>query len=55
MRDLFVKFRKSEDGATLVEYGVAMILAVTVGALALTALGGDVSEAMNAAGTIMPN
>ncbi len=31
MRNLFLKFRKSEDGATLVEYGVALILAIILG------------------------
>ncbi|PWK56849.1 Flp family type IVb pilin [Silicimonas algicola] len=51
MRNLFLKFRKSEDGATLVEYGVALILAIVVGGTALLALGGDVSEVMGNACT----
>ncbi len=38
MRNLFLKFRKSEDGATLVEYGVALILAIIVGGTALVTL-----------------
>jgi len=49
MRDLFIKFRKSESGATLVEYGVALILAIVVGGAALVTLGGDVSETMGIA------
>ena len=31
MRDLFTKFRRDEDGATLAEYGVALIVAIIVG------------------------
>ena len=38
MRNLFLKFRKSEDGATLVEYGVALIVAIIVGGTALITL-----------------
>jgi pilus assembly protein Flp/PilA len=46
MRDFFKKFRKSEDGATLVEYGVALILAIVVGGGALIALSDEVVENM---------
>lgn len=51
MRDLFIKIRKSESGATLVEYGVALILAIIVGGAALVQLGGDVTEVMGNACT----
>lgn len=43
MRDFFTKFRKSESGATLVEYGIALILAIIVGGTALISLAGGVN------------
>ena len=49
MRNLFLNFRKSEKGATLVEYGVALILAIIVGGVALQNLGEDTSEQMGRA------
>ncbi|MEQ9040688.1 MAG: hypothetical protein RIE24_20280 [Silicimonas sp.] len=39
MRDLFIKFRKSEDGASLVEYAVALIVVTIVGGAGVIALG----------------
>ena len=39
MRNFLQNFRKSESGATLVEYGVALIVAIIVGGVALTNLG----------------
>jgi pilus assembly protein Flp/PilA len=45
-RTLFARFRKDEKGVTLVEYGIALVLAITVGAGALVTLGGGVSEQM---------
>ena len=50
-----VSFRSDERGVTLVEYGIAIALAVTLGAGALTLLGGEIGVAMGAAGTQMPN
>ena len=47
MRKLFQDFRKSESGATLVEYGVALILAIVLGAGALTALSQSVADQMD--------
>ena len=41
MRDLFIKFRKSEDGASLVEYAVALIVVTIVGGAGVIALGGN--------------
>jgi pilus assembly protein Flp/PilA len=59
MRDFllreWIRFRHCDEGVTLVEYGVAVALAVAVGIGALTALGGDVTAAMGAAGAAMPN
>ena len=47
MRNFFKNFRKSESGATLVEYGVALILAIIVGGTALSQLAGETSGNMN--------
>lgn len=49
MRNILLKlahFRRSEDGATLVEYGIAIVLAVIVGTGALMTLAGQVSTNM---------
>ena len=51
MRNRFKFFRKSEEGATLVEYGVALVLAIVIGGGALVALAGDVDETMDRACT----
>ena len=47
--------RSDERGVTLVEYGVAIALAVGVGIAALNTLGGEVTGAMTAAGAEMPD
>ena len=44
MRNLFKNFRKSEDGAHLVEYGVALIIAIIVGGTVLVNLAGDTKQ-----------
>ena len=49
MRDFLMKFRKDESGATLVEYGVALIVAIIVGGTALSTLAGETSLNMNEA------
>ena len=46
MRDFFKNFRKSESGATLVEYGVALLLAIVLGGGALVALANQTSSTM---------
>lgn len=51
---LYVRLRHCEEGATLVEYGIALGLAVTLGAGALVVLAGDVGGTMSAAGSAMP-
>ena len=48
MRDLFIKFRSSESGATLVEYGVALLLAIVLGGGALVALANQSGTNMQA-------
>ncbi len=42
-------FRRNEEGVTLVEYGIAITLAVAVGTLALTDLSGAIIGNMNVA------
>ena len=49
MRDFFKNFRKSESGATLVEYGIALILAIIVGGTALITLAGGVNTNLEGA------
>lgn len=50
---LWIRFRHDDEGVTLVEYGVAVALAVFVGTGALVLLGGSVETAMGNAGTAM--
>lgn len=52
------KFRHlihDDRGVTLVEYGIAISLALLVGVASLTALGTEISTALGVAGTEMPN
>ncbi len=49
MRNLFKNFRKSESGATLVEYGVALIVAILVGGTFVTALAKGTAANMDGA------
>lgn len=51
----WIRFQCEEDGATLVEYGIAIALAVALGTGALALLAGEIGTAMGAAGTVMPN
>ena len=53
MRDFFINFRKSESGATLVEYGVALLLAIVLGGGALVALANQTSTNMTAGCTAL--
>ncbi len=59
MRDYLLKewirFQHCDEGVTLVEYGIAIALAVGLGTLALTTLAGEISGAMVAAGNEMPD
>ncbi len=49
------QFIHDTRGVTLVEYGIAIALAVLVGSVTLVALGGEIGTALNAAGSSMPN
>ena len=51
---LMIHLRHDEEGATLVEYGIALGLAITLGAGALATLAGNVGGSMSAAGTALP-
>ena len=55
IKKTMLRLRKDERGVTLVEYGVAVALAVFVGVGALSVLSADVNDAMGAAGAEMPN
>ena len=46
-------FRRDEEGVTLVEYGIAVILAVVVGAGALITLGGDIENMLGEASSVL--
>lgn len=48
------QFRRDEDGATLVEYGIALGLAIALGAGALTTLGNDVGATYGSASAALP-
>ena len=43
MTKLFNKFRRDEKGVTLVEYGIALVLAIMVGGTLLTGLATQVN------------
>ncbi|MCE5972022.1 Flp family type IVb pilin [Sinirhodobacter sp. WL0062] len=49
IKNLVARFRKDEKGATLVEYGIALVIAVTVGASIVGILGDSVSAKFDSA------
>lgn len=55
LRMAFIRLRHDQSGVTLVEYGIAIALAVGLGTAALTTLGTEIGGAMTAAGTAMPD
>lgn len=50
----WIQFRHCDEGVTLVEYGVAIALAVAVGTGALLTLGGQINTSLGVAGAAMP-
>ena len=46
---MFTTFSKEESGATLVEYGIALILAIIVGGAALSTLADQTGQNMGGA------
>ena len=53
LKKLLSNFRDSESGATLVEYGIAITLAIVLGTGALSFLSGEIGDSMSAAGELM--
>ncbi|WP_170786953.1 Flp family type IVb pilin [Ruegeria lacuscaerulensis] len=53
IRNFFLKLRKDERGATLVEYGVALLLAVIVGGTALISIAEDTSANFDDAANVL--
>jgi len=47
------RLRNDEEGVTLVEYGIALVLAVSVGTLALSTLATDVKAEMGDASAVL--
>ncbi|KIC15289.1 MULTISPECIES: Flp family type IVb pilin [unclassified Leisingera] len=54
VKKMLSKLRRDERGVTLVEYGIAIALAVALGVTALSNLALDVEGGMIAAGNEMP-
>ena len=50
----WIGFRHCDEGVTLVEYGIAIALAITLGTGALLTLSGSIGTSMGAAGALMP-
>ena len=53
MRDLFKNFRKDEDGASLVEYAVALIVVTIVGGAGVLTIGANSGDLASGACSIM--
>ena len=49
LKNLARRFRKDERGVTLVEYGIGIVLAVTIGVAALGDLATDIDATMQGA------
>ena len=50
----WIDFRHCDEGVTLVEYGIAIALAITLGTAALAALATSIGTSMGNAGNLMP-
>ena len=55
LNELLVLFSRDQRGVTLVEYGIAITLAVMIGAAAFGMLASEVGGALAAAGSRMPD
>lgn len=49
------RLKKDEEGVTVVEYGLALAVALGVTGLVAGTLSGEINAALTAAGNIMPN
>ena len=50
IKNYTARFLRSDHGVTLLEYGIALIIAVTIGAAGMTFLGAEVSLQITEAG-----
>lgn len=55
LKKTFARFAKDEEGVTLVEYGIALTLAVALGTTALSTLSDDVGGVMGDASACLGN
>lgn len=55
LKKMLSQLRGDERGVTLVEYGIAIALAVALGTAALTDLSDEIEDGMVAAGAEMPD
>jgi Flp pilus assembly pilin Flp len=53
LKDLISKWHRSDSGATMVEYGIAVVLAALVGTAGLLLLANQIDNNMNSAATRM--
>jgi Flp pilus assembly pilin Flp len=53
LQNLISRFRRDDEGVTLVEYGIGLVLAVTVGTFLFTSLGNQVLGEMSDACTVL--
>ena len=53
LKNLLARFRKDERGVTLVEYGVAVAVAVLVGVTGLSGLAENINDSATTAGGTM--
>ena len=53
MNKTIVKFIRDSSGVTLVEYGIAIGLAIALGATAFGLLAGEITAALQAVGQLM--
>ena len=51
MKNIIANFIREEDGAALVEYGLALLVVILVGTVALTQLAGDTQTLFGGAAT----
>ncbi len=51
MKNMIKTFLREEDGAALVEYGLALLVVILVGTGALTLMAGDTSDLFTGAST----
>ena len=53
LRNLLRRFRTDQSGLTLIEYGLGLAMVVSLGLVALNALGADIGASLGIAGSMM--